>query len=101
MNVTATKKIAFAALAAPALAAVAIGLAGAAAAEVPSIDSAQQTVDQLEDQGHHVIVNKTGEAPLDQCTVIATRHDRHEHHGGPQSDQYNTVYVDAFCPTVG
>ena len=101
MNTSATKKIAFATLAAPVLAAVAVGLAGAAAAEVPSMDSAQQTVDQLKDEGHQVIVNKSGNAPLDRCTVIATRHDRHEHHGGPQSDEFNTVYVDAFCPTVG
>jgi hypothetical protein len=101
MNTTATKKIAFATLAAPALAAVAIGLAGAAAAETPSTGTAQETVSQLQDQGHQVVVNKTGSAPLDLCSVIATRQDRHEHHGGPQSDQYNTVYVDAFCPSVG
>ena len=101
MNATATKKIAFAALVAPALTAVAVGLAGAAAAEAPSMSSAADAITQLKEQGHEVIVNKTGNAPLDQCTVIATRQDRHEHHGGPQSDRYNTVYVDAFCPSVG
>lgn len=101
MNATATKKIAFAALVAPVLAAAAVGFAGAAAAETASVSSAADTITQLKEQGHEVIVNKTGNAPLDKCTVIATRHDRHEHHGGVQSDKYNTVYVDAFCPTVG
>jgi hypothetical protein len=100
MNATATKKFAFAALVAPALAAVAIGLAGAASAETASVSSAQDTVSQFQGQGHQVVVNKTGNAPLDQCSVIATRQDRHEHHGGPQSDEFNTVYVDVLCPAA-
>lgn len=101
MNATATKKMAFATLIAPALAALAIGLAGTASAESARGSSAADTVSQYQGQGHRVVVNKTGTAPLDQCTVIATRQDRHEHHGGPQSDRFNTVYVDAFCPKVG
>jgi hypothetical protein len=100
MNATATKKIAFATLTAPALTAIAIGLAGAASAESPDVGSAQQAVQQYQEQGHQVIVNKTGTASLDQCSVIATRQDRHEHHGGPQSDAFNIVYVDALCPNA-
>lgn len=101
MNAKATKKIAFATLTAPALAALAIGLAGAASAAAPTTGSASDTIHQLKDEGHEVIVNKTGEAPLGKCTIIATRHDRHEHHGGAEKDRYNTEYVDAFCPKVG
>ena len=99
MNATATRKIAFAALAAPALAAVAIGLAGTAEARPGPSGSgpALETVDQLREQGSTVVVNKDGDAPLDQCTVTAVRSDRHRHHGGPQSETYNTVYVDAYC----
>jgi hypothetical protein len=52
MNTTATKKFALATLTAPALAALAISLAGAASAESPSAGSAQQTVEQFQDQGY-------------------------------------------------
>ena len=79
------------------LAALAIGLAGNAAAE--SSSTALDTVNQFKDQGYQVVVNKNGSAPLDQCSVIASRQDRRQHHGGPQRNQYITVYVDAYCPT--
>ena len=98
MNTTATAKIALAALAAPALAALAIGLAGHASAE--STGTALDTVQGFKDQGYQVIVNKDGTAPLDQCTVIASRQDRRQHHGGPQRNQYITVVVDAYCPNA-
>jgi hypothetical protein len=98
MNATATKKFAFAALAAPVLTAVAVGLAGAASAESSS-GSALDVIAQFTDEGHEVVINKTGNGPLNQCSIITTRQDRHEHHGGPQSDAFNTVYIDALCPT--
>lgn len=98
MNTTATKRIALATLTAPLLAALAIGLASTAAAESPTEGTAQDVVAQFQADGHQVVVTKAGNAPLDKCTVITTRQDRHEHHGGPQSDRFNTVYVDAFCP---
>src|SRR5262245_54471437 len=98
MNATATKKFAFAALAAPVLAALAVGLAGTAEADASS-GSALEAITQFTDEGHEVVINKTGNAPLDQCSVITSRQDRHEHHGGPQSDEFNTVYIDALCPT--
>jgi hypothetical protein len=98
MNTAATKRIALATLCAPALTALAIGLAGTASAESPSPISAQDTISQFKDQGYQVVVNKDGTAPLDQCSVIASRQDRRQHHGGPQRNQYITVYVDAYCP---
>lgn len=98
MNTTATKKIALATLTALALAALAIGLAGHASAE--SASTALDTVQGFKDHGYQVIVNKDGTAPLDQCTVIASRQDRRQHHGGPQRNQYITVVVDAYCPTA-
>ena len=95
MNATATKKIALATLAAPIMAALAIGLAATASAE-----SASDSVSQEANEGHQVVINKTGNAPLSQCSIIDTRQDRHEHHGGAQSDAFNTVYIDAYCPTI-
>ena len=94
MNTTAATKIALAALTAPVLAALAVGLAGTASAS-----TALDTVQGFKDQGYQVIVNKNGTAPLDQCTVITSRQDRRQHHGGPQRNQYITVVVDAYCPT--
>ena len=49
-----------------------MGLAGAAHA-APSGPSAAQTVSQLQAQGYHVILNKVGNGPLDQCTVNSVR----------------------------
>jgi len=100
MNTTATTKIALAALAAPVLSALAIGLAGAASADSSNPGSALDTVSQFKDQGYQVVVNKNGSASLDQCSVIASRQDRRQHHGGPQRNQYITVYVDAYCPAA-
>lgn len=101
MNIIATRKIALVTLAAPMLTALAVGLAGAAHAETPESTggtaSASDTVGQLQDQGIRVVVNKTGHGSLGQCSVINVRQDRHEHHGGPQRDAFNTAYVDVFC----
>jgi hypothetical protein len=105
MNTTATKKIALAALAAPVLSALAIGLAGAASADAdpaavdgaaPTAPTAADTISDLKDQGFRVTVNTTGATPLDQCSIISTRQDRHQHHG--RTNDLVTVYVDAHCP---
>jgi hypothetical protein len=101
MSATATKKIAFATLAAPALAALAVGLAGTAHAETPSMDSAEQTVHQLEDEGANVVIDKNGDGPIDRCSVIAVRQDRHRHHGGPETDEFNAKHVDMYCQANG
>lgn len=50
----------------------AIGFAGAASA-APMGPDVSHTVENLEAQGFHVIVHKTGSAPLDQCAVSNVR----------------------------
>ena len=105
MNATATKKIALAALAAPVLSALAIGLAAGAHADAdpasidgaaPTAPTAQDTITDLKDQGFQVTVNTTGARPLSECSIISTRQDRHQHHG--RTNDLVTVYVDAYCP---
>ncbi|MGO4442109.1 hypothetical protein AB4Z42_02005 [Mycobacterium sp. 2YAF39] len=105
MNTTATKRIALAALAAPVLTALAVGLAAGAHADAdpastdgaaPTAPTAQDTVNDLKDAGFRVTVNSNGATPLDQCSVISTRQERHQHHG--RTNDLVTVYVDAYCP---
>src|SRR5687768_7061456 len=60
-------------IAAGVLASAAMGLAGAANAAPTGPSNADQTVRQLKADGLTVILNKTGTAPLDQCTVAAIR----------------------------
>lgn len=67
------KKFTIIAATAGALAATSIGFAGPAAAAPSGPSNADQTVRQLQAQGYHVIVNKVGSAPLDQCSVSAVR----------------------------
>ena len=94
-------KLAMTTLAAPVLAALAIGLAGHAAAETPDSDggtaSAAEAIGQLRGEGMHVVVDKSGNMPLAKCSVIGTHQDRHEHHGGAQRDTFETAYVHVFC----
>lgn len=103
MNTTTiTAKIALATLAAPVLTALTVGLAGVAHAGAPSnssggTTSASATISQLQEQGLRVVVNKTGTGPLEQCSVINVRQDRHQHHGGQQRNEFSTAYVDIFC----
>jgi hypothetical protein len=101
MNTTATKRIALAALAAPVLTALAVGLAAGAHADTTSPSgppTAQDIVNQFKEDGYRVVVNTNESTPLDQCTIISSRQDRREHHGGPQRNQAITVTVDAYCP---
>jgi hypothetical protein len=60
-------------IAAGVLAAAAVGLAGAANAAPTGPSNADQTVRQLKADGLTVILNKSGTAPLDECTVDAIR----------------------------
>ena len=94
---TATKKFALAALAAPVLAALAIGMAGAAHAD--SATAAGDQISALQAEGTHVVVTKdAANAPMDQCAVVSVRLDHpHEHRGGPQHDKFHTAYVDLSC----
>jgi hypothetical protein len=77
------KKLGFATGAAPAatlgtaivsgLVAAIIGLAAPAYAAPTGPGNAQQTISELQSQGYTVIVNRIGNAPLDQATVVAVR----------------------------
>jgi hypothetical protein len=92
----ATKKFALAALAAPVLAGLAIGLAGTAHADSPT--AAADQVSSLQAEGIRVVVTKDNGNPLAQCSVVAVRQDHpHEHRGGQQHDAFDTAYVDVAC----
>lgn len=93
-------KFTFATVAATALSAV-IGLAAPAAAAPSGTGSAQDIINSLEASGYKVVLNKLGDAPLDQTTVVAVRPGREVTHrvtesGGDSIEQvlYTTVYVD-------
>ena len=97
------KKYALAALGAGALASTALVLGGAAAA-APTEQSVDQTVKSLETSGYHVIVNRTGAAPLSSCTVTGVRpgqtHSTFDSRGGGSPNTTvisQTVYVDVAC----
>ncbi|MDZ7884153.1 MAG: hypothetical protein U5N53_15160 [Mycobacterium sp.] len=82
-------------------------IAGAATvAGMPvAVGSAQETINQLQDSGFRVIVNKVGTGTLDQCIATAVRPGRDvtERAIAPGSDgtvervAYTTVYVDVKC----
>jgi hypothetical protein len=67
------KKFGFATAIVSGLAAAVIGLAAPAAAAPTGPGNAQQTISELQAQGYTVIVNRIGNAPLDQATVVAVR----------------------------
>jgi hypothetical protein len=66
--------------------------------------SVEDTVTKLTADGFHVIVNRTGAAPLAQCTVTAVRpgqtYSTNDSRGGDPivtTVTSKTVYVDASC----
>jgi hypothetical protein len=67
------RKFGFAATIVTGLAAAIIGLAAPAGAAPTGPGNAQQTISELQAQGYTVIVNRVGNAPLDQATVVAVR----------------------------
>ena len=56
-----------------AIAVTALGLAGSAGAAPSGPTTAAQTVSNLQARGFHVILNKVGTAPLEECVVNAVR----------------------------
>ena len=81
----------------------AVALAGSAAA-APTGPSVEDTVRSLESSGYNVVVNRTGAAPLSQCTVSAVRPGQtHETTDSRDGGSLNTtvvsetVYVDVAC----
>jgi hypothetical protein len=96
------KKVTFAGMVVSGLAAAAVGLAAAAGA-APSADSdnAQKTISSLEAEGYRVIINKVGNTPLDEATVIGVRPGRDVTQTVTDVDGhvfqkvlYTTIYVD-------
>jgi hypothetical protein len=66
------KSLTMTAVAAGVMAAAALGFAGPAIA-APAGPDAVGTLNDLKEQGFNVIVNKTGNSPLDQCAVSEVR----------------------------
>jgi hypothetical protein len=82
----------------------AIALAAAAAAAPSGPSTVDQTVRTLEASGYNVIINRSGAAPLSQCTVNAVRpgqtHSTTDSRGGSSLNTTitsKTVYVDVTC----
>jgi hypothetical protein len=65
------KNFGFAAVAATALTAGAIGLAAPALAAPTGAGNAQDTIASLEDQGYNVVVNRQSNAPLASANVVS------------------------------
>jgi hypothetical protein len=101
------KNILFASLAAGTLASAALGLAGTASAAPSGPSSVDATVSQLRAQGYAVILNRTGTAPVEQCTVTAVRPGQtfsRTDSGAPGANDdlvttvmAKTVFIDAAC----
>lgn len=86
------------------LAAGSVSLAGPANGAPAGADTVDRTVKSLQAQGYTVIVNKTGAAPRDECTVSAVRqgqtHDTVDSRGGGSVNTTviaRTVYLDVTC----
>lgn len=83
-----------------------LGSAGPALAAPDVQKSAQATISDLEAQGLRPILNKVGNAPIEECTVIAVREGTAVKHSwiqrGPTGNvgnlvRYKTAYVDLMC----
>lgn len=67
------KKFGFATVAASALTVAFLGLAAPALAAPSGPGNAQDTISDLQAHGYTVIVNRIGNAPLEQASVVAVR----------------------------
>jgi|SRR5690349_10403380 hypothetical protein len=96
-------KMGLATLAATGIAAATIGFAAPATAAPSDGSAVQDTVNSLQNQGYHVVLNKTGSAPLSQCTVTAIRPGQDfrpfstRDNNGVVQHTFSTVYVDVGC----
>lgn len=91
-------------LAAGALFAAGLGLAGAANAAPSGPSTVQSTISQLQSQGYQVVVNRVGADQLSRCAVSAIRPGQQFTQqlpigGGDTAPQVvsKTVYVDVRC----
>jgi hypothetical protein len=82
------------------LSALAVALAGAAAAAPTGGSSASDTVKTLRDMGYAVQLNGALSGPLSMCTVTGVHGLSNTDAAGSQivPDQFNTAYVDVDCP---
>ncbi len=92
------------AVAAAAIASAGLAAAGIATAAPTGPSEVEQTVRTLEVSGYHVVVNRTGAAPLAQCTISSVRpgqtHSTVDSRGGSSPAETvvsKTVYVDVEC----
>ena len=83
---------------------VSLALAAAATAAPTGPSEVDDTVRTLEASGYNVVINRTGAAPLSQCTVSAVRpgqtHSTTDSRGGSSINTTitsKTVYVDVTC----
>jgi hypothetical protein len=82
---------------------LALGLSPGAQAAPSGVGSAEDTLNELEDNGFKVVLNKMGAGPLDRCTVDSVRPGetvtRPVHNGAALVNQivYQTVYLTAKC----
>jgi hypothetical protein len=98
------KKYAIAAVAAGAMTAALLGLAGVATAAPTGPSKVDDTVRTLESSGYHVILNRSGAAPLASCTVTSVRPGQTfstiDSRGGGSPNETilsKTVLVDVAC----
>jgi hypothetical protein len=98
------KKYTITALAAGAMSAAVLGLAGVATAAPSGPSKVDDTVRTLEASGYHVIVNRSGAAPLSSCTVESIRPGQTfstiDSRGGGSPNETilsKTVFVDVAC----
>jgi hypothetical protein len=93
----------FATIAGGAFIALALAIPAGAQAAPSGIGSAQDTVNELENNGFKVVLNKLGTGPLDHCTVDSVRPGetvtRPVQSGAALVNQivYQTVYLTAKC----
>jgi hypothetical protein len=98
------KKYTLSALIAGAMTTSVLGLAGVAAAAPTGPSKVDDTVRTLESSGYHVIVNRSGAAPLASCVVTSVRPGQtystiDSRGGGSLSETIlsKTVLVDVAC----
>jgi hypothetical protein len=98
------RKYIFTTLTTGALALAALTSVGVAAAAPTGPSTVNDTVRTLEASGYNVIINRTGAAPLSECTVSAVRpgqtHATTDSRGGSSLNTTitsQTVYVDVAC----
>jgi hypothetical protein len=102
---TAVKNLLISTMTVGALATAAIGFAGTALAAPSGTSTVDSTMNALKADGYDVILNRTGAAPLSQCTVAAVRLGQQiaRTDSGNPGDELattvvsKTVYVDVAC----